>query len=304
MSSQLTTLVPMLTGPNYQDWAKAMKHFLQSQGQWSCTKEGASVPTKKEGEENVPINQEDWDEKCEKVMGNMLLRIHPSIGHQMTADDPSSLWAALKKKYGAPGVTSAFVEFKSIMDTQIPNNADPSPALDIILSHSIRLREMEFPIEEKILAMILLSKAPPSMEAIVQLFTTISSIDKVKGKSVAEESKLTTEKVVLMMKNSWETHGRYGNKGRGNQQQAHKLSAVKPADHLPPQFHQQQQQQQRGQNNFRGGRGAKRGKRGGRKNAQQQLQQAVVQANDGLAGPSQSPPSQWVPAHNFASGSA
>src|ERR1700743_3563939 len=91
MSSQLTTLVPMLTGPNYQDWAKAMKHFLQSQGQWSCTKEGASVPTKKEGEDLVAINQEDWDEKCEKAMGNMLLRIHPSIGHQMTADAPSSL---------------------------------------------------------------------------------------------------------------------------------------------------------------------------------------------------------------------
>src|SRR6202000_693394 len=93
------------------------------------------------------------------------------------------LWADLKKRYGAPGVTSAFAEFKSIMDTQIPNNADPSPALDIILSHSIRLKEMEFPMDDKILAMILLSKAPPSMEAIVQLFPPISSIDKAKGKS-------------------------------------------------------------------------------------------------------------------------
>ena len=34
MSSSLTTLVPILTGPNYQIWAPAMKSFLMSQGQW------------------------------------------------------------------------------------------------------------------------------------------------------------------------------------------------------------------------------------------------------------------------------
>ena len=34
MSSSLTTLVPVLSGPNYQVWSTAMKSFLMSQGQW------------------------------------------------------------------------------------------------------------------------------------------------------------------------------------------------------------------------------------------------------------------------------
>ena len=34
MSSSLTTLVPVLTGPNYTSWAPMMQSFLMSQGQW------------------------------------------------------------------------------------------------------------------------------------------------------------------------------------------------------------------------------------------------------------------------------
>ena len=34
MSSSLTTLVPVLNGPNYTSWAPMMQSFLMSQGQW------------------------------------------------------------------------------------------------------------------------------------------------------------------------------------------------------------------------------------------------------------------------------
>jgi len=44
MSSQLTSLVPVLDGTNYQQWAAAMQSYLMSQGQWKCTKPGASNP--------------------------------------------------------------------------------------------------------------------------------------------------------------------------------------------------------------------------------------------------------------------
>ena len=44
MSSQLTNLVPVLDGTNYQQWSTAMQSFLMSQGQWKCTKEGADAP--------------------------------------------------------------------------------------------------------------------------------------------------------------------------------------------------------------------------------------------------------------------
>ena len=45
MSSQLTNLVPMLDGTNYQQWYTAMESFLMSQGLWKCMKEGADTPT-------------------------------------------------------------------------------------------------------------------------------------------------------------------------------------------------------------------------------------------------------------------
>jgi hypothetical protein len=48
MSSQLTNLVPILTGPNYQEWSASMHSYLMSQGQWKCVKKNATPPAAKE----------------------------------------------------------------------------------------------------------------------------------------------------------------------------------------------------------------------------------------------------------------
>ena len=196
------------------------------------------------------------------------------------------------------------------MDTVIPNGVDPSPALDKIMSHYVRLNNMDCEIPKKILSMMLLAKAPASMETIVQMFSQI--LGDAEKKKVDEE--LIPEKVVHMMRTSWETHGRAG-MSHNNQQQANKLSAVKPVGNQLPQFRYQQQQrgeflqQQHGGWGLGGGsKRGRRGKRGRQKNAQQQLQQAMVQSEPNQqAGPSQSPPHQWVPAPtppSYASGPA
>ena len=70
MSSSLTTLVPVLDGTNYQQWASAMKSFLLSQGQWrviskpapvfEATTTAASVSTsgkRKEAKEDKPAEE-------------------------------------------------------------------------------------------------------------------------------------------------------------------------------------------------------------------------------------------------------
>ena len=197
------------------------------------------------------------------------------------------------------------------MDTVIPNGVDPSPALDKIMSHYVRLNKMDWEIPKKVVAMMLIVKAPSSMESIVQLYSTILA-DLTKEET---EDKLDPEKIVLAMRSSWETHQRAGT-SRFSQQRVNKLSMVKPAGNQPPQFQYQQQQhgdflqQQRSGWGLGGGsKRGQRGKRGGQKNAQQQLQQAMVQQPESLqqAGPSQPPPHQWVPAPtppSFASGPA
>jgi hypothetical protein len=45
MSSQLTSLVPVLEGPNYQQWAPAVRNFLMAQGQWRLMKKGKPIKT-------------------------------------------------------------------------------------------------------------------------------------------------------------------------------------------------------------------------------------------------------------------
>ena len=76
--------------------------------------------------------------------------------------------------------------------------------------------------------MMLLAKAPASMEMIVQMFSQI--LGDAEKKKVDDE--LIPEKMVHMMRTSWETHRRAG-MSRNNQQQANKLSTVKPAGNQP-----------------------------------------------------------------------
>ena len=208
-----------------------------------------------------------WNEDAEKALGNICLHFHHTIGYQFNdVTNPSTLWETLKVKYGPVGLTHAFVKFKAIMNTMIPNGVDLSPALDKVISHYIRLNNMDCEIPKKILSMMLLAKAPSSMETIVQMFSQI--LGDAEKKKV--ESELIPEKVVHMMRTSWETHGQAG-MSRYNQQRANKLSMVKPAGNQPPQF-QYQQQQRSGWGLGGGSKRGRRGKQGGQKNVQQQLQ--------------------------------
>ena len=112
----------------------------------------------------------------------------------------------LKNRYGTQELSQAFVEFKGMMDTAIPNGVDPSPALDKIMSHYVRLNKMDWEIPKKVVAMMLIAKAPSSMESIVQLYSTILA----NSTKEETEDKLDPEKIILVMRSSWETHQRAG----------------------------------------------------------------------------------------------
>ena len=94
MSSSLTTLVPVLSGPNYQVWSTAMKSFLMLQGQWrvlSCPcpkditvdKDGNTLASDQmPSEEDAEANKEkieNWEDDNQKAVGNIMLRLAPQI---------------------------------------------------------------------------------------------------------------------------------------------------------------------------------------------------------------------------------
>ena len=72
-------------------------------------------------------------------------------------------------RYAQLGFTQLFLDFKGTMNTNIPSNADPRPAIDKILTHFTRLREHKLDIPEQLKVLMLLSKAPPSVEVMVQV---------------------------------------------------------------------------------------------------------------------------------------
>ena len=206
MSSQLTNLVPVFDGTNYQQWTAAMQSFLMSQGQWKCIKDSADVPAevKVEGSVTNAADIASYLEDAEKAIGNICLRLHHTIGYQLNSEEnPATLWQMLKKKYGVPGISGAFEEFKGIMDTQIPNNSDPSPVIDKIMAHHTRLTEMKWDLPKKVLSMMLLSKAPPSMETTVQMISQMT-------KDLGADDSLDIDQIVLAMRTSWEAHGHTG----------------------------------------------------------------------------------------------
>ena len=180
MSSVLMSVVPVLTSPNYQHWASSMTSYLMSQGQWAsvatkCPKEVKR--TKIEGEAVIEDGIENlneinkWVENNTRAVGNMRLRLHHTISFKFQEITwATQLWNELKDTYGQPGVAGVYMKFKVALDTTIPNNTDPSLAIDKILAHFGRMAEGKASVPTYIQAMVLLAKIPPSMESLAQLF--------------------------------------------------------------------------------------------------------------------------------------
>ena len=153
MLSSLTTLVPVLSGPNYQAWSIAMKSFLMSQGQWhvlsrkcladitvdsrGVTLTGDQAPLDKDTAANKE-KIEDWEDNNQKAIGNIMLRLAPQIQGNLTPeimDSAGTLWDHLEKQYGKPGIIATYLEFKAAMDIKITDNEDPTIAIDKMTAH-------------------------------------------------------------------------------------------------------------------------------------------------------------------------
>ena len=153
MSSSLTTLVPVLSDPNYQVWSTAMKSFLMLQGQWCvlshpCPRditfdkdgnplESDKMPSESDIEENKE-KIENWEDDNQKAVGNIMLRLAPQIqGNLMseTMDGAGLLWAHLEKHYRKPGIIATYLEFKTAMDIKIGNNEEPLATINKMTTH-------------------------------------------------------------------------------------------------------------------------------------------------------------------------
>ncbi|KAF5342911.1 hypothetical protein D9758_015409 [Tetrapyrgos nigripes] len=90
--------------------------------------------------------QADWDEKNNKAIGSIKLRLSPAIRQKVLGmTSAKEIWTTLKKTYGKPGVSAVYTDFKRATSIIIPNDANPSAAVELIRMHFDRVSAAGIP---------------------------------------------------------------------------------------------------------------------------------------------------------------
>ena len=166
MSNALTQNVPILVGDNYLEWAPKMKAYLMAQGQWASISTDCPEATDSNGSDI-----KDWNDNNDRATGNIILRLSSAIHQNLgDVDTAKELWDKLKEEYGKPGIPVVYQDFRAAIGLTIPTDATPIPALDKLQAHFNRLDSNKFDVPEHVKGMMLMSKLPPAMDSIIQVY--------------------------------------------------------------------------------------------------------------------------------------
>jgi hypothetical protein len=202
-----------------------------------------------------------WD-KCEDIArGVIILALHPAIAESVgPAKTVKEIWAEIKDKYGKPGSSGIYLEFKKMLGTEIPSNTNRSLALEILGNGFAKLKALGCEIPKKIQVLLYMSKlSSPDLDRIAQDVGATPNLDKV-----------DIRELEWLIRMSWEQWS-----SKKAPQQATKVSAVKPS------FREPQSSEQQGE------KPKKKSLRGGKKKAAKTIQEeqptASGSAQDGYA---------------------
>ncbi|KAF5366252.1 hypothetical protein D9758_005814 [Tetrapyrgos nigripes] len=257
-SNVLMTTVPVFAGVDFNIWADILLAWLQATGLSSVL--SSDRPNDAEVSTASPLSAEDaaaqaeaitaaqkkqadWDEKNDKAMGSIKLHLSPPVRQKtLGMTTAKAIWVFLKKTYGKPGVSAIYTDFKRATSITIPNDANPSAAIELIRMHFDRVSAAGIPTDDPsgnsltkitnfLIVMFIISKLPPRYEYLINMYTQCS-IEQVDNQNL---DGLQSE-----ILNIWESRqGAF--KGPSGKAQANRLSAVKRKDGNPS-FQQQQQQ--------------------------------------------------------------
>jgi hypothetical protein len=136
-SSNNASLVPVLDGTNYRQWAVVMKALIQSTGMWAYLMgkverehfpdddakfQALSVTCKAE----ILASINEFKKNNGMVLGQITLRLSTTIqqNHQHCYTS-ASLWNTLLATYGKSTASTVFKDFKDCLNSRITTNADP-----------------------------------------------------------------------------------------------------------------------------------------------------------------------------------
>jgi len=203
-------------------------NYLLSQGQWKVIANKFPAPdyetttavTKTDAEgthtETVadtskpPKNQSEidsWFDTNDRALGNIMLRLHPTLATtvlnllEKTIEENTNVntmfasiaWEYLEATYGKPGIAATYKELKTTMDVIIPGNTDPTLAIDTILIGFTRMAASKCAVPPHLQAMILVSKLPHQMSALVQSICQTDNIEDLKTDDIKRKAILAWE---------------------------------------------------------------------------------------------------------------
>jgi hypothetical protein len=187
-------------------------------GKRKATASATAVAKDNDEEDNLDEIRK-WDDLNNQAIGNIWLCLHYSIQHKYhTVSTAGELWEKLASKYNQSGIMTVYLNFKTVMDTPIPENADPSLTINKITALFGKLWDNGVKVPDNVQAMILMAKMPWYMDSVAQLL---------RQEDLAKINITALRKHIIL---AWEQ--RQGHAPR-RQNQAQKISAVQRGPNEP-----------------------------------------------------------------------
>ena len=242
-SSNDSITITTLTGPNYLSWAPKMHAYHQAKCFWFTIRNERPAPAAKD-EDTKAIKH--WDDGNDQATGHLILRMDNHIANKYsTMETAKEIWDDLEAQYFKPSIASIYMEFKVLINTNIPDGNHPAPAFTKLMAHFQCLKEFKFEVSKEIQALLVLAKLPSYMNVITHLINLAADKDASTTSSFTSSTPpaspipdLTAIKHMATF--AWQQHV---NKCPPKGKAANKLSMVK-CKGKDPKFQQQQQQLQ------------------------------------------------------------
>jgi hypothetical protein len=153
------------------------------------------------------------------AIGHLMLRVNPSIQQELdslpTASFANNYWTHLSTCYGTATPSSVYKDFKETLNIRLNPGQHPTQQIDHMVAAFQHLTAASIIIPPQIQAMILLSALPQKWEMLVSIVTQQHALMTIQLSHV--------HGAILAQYKS----GNVRSSGKGKQQHANKLSAVK-----------------------------------------------------------------------------
>jgi hypothetical protein len=174
-------------------------------------------------------------------MGYIRLRVSPDVTQLIKGKNSAKqMWDSLKEGHSWQTLANAYVEFKGILDTRIPEDQSPGPALAKIQAHVERLINFHIELDEYIYLMLLVNKTPGYAQTQASILVMAQEMVDTTDTSVPADKHPKPLDYAKTLESSWEQRRLRSGNGR-HTENANRITAVKNKG-KDPQFNQQQRQ--------------------------------------------------------------